>query len=144
MIKCLGDHPYIKSAHFWYFSDPPTHSLIMSAEQHSSTVLKVSKNGHCPNRPTKSFCWRNIGMVPWSYVFFVKTNIITCAMIQSICMESSNGILFPKLVWPSVRKNCSSVWEFFWNLRLKVREFAKFFRSLEQFVPTVKAQNNFC
>ena len=38
-----------------------------------------------------------------------------------------NGILLP-IFWPSVRKNCSS---------------AKFLRSLEQFIQTVKGQNNF-
>ena len=26
---------------------------------------------------------------------------------------------FRKLFWPTVRKNCSSDWDFFWNLRLK-------------------------
>ena len=41
-----------------------------------------------------------------------------------------NGILLPKLFWPTVRKNCSSDWE-------------KLMRSLEQSIQTVKGQNNF-
>ena len=41
-----------------------------------------------------------------------------------------NGILLPKLFWPTVRKNCSSDRE-------------KFLRSLELFIQAVKGQNNF-
>ena len=48
-----------------------------------------------------------------------------------------NGILLPKLFWPTVRKNCSSDWENFWNSKLKAE------RSLKQFVWTVKGQNSF-
>ena len=68
----------------------------------------------------------------------------------------NNGILLPKLFWPSVRKNCSSDREkrlkfeaegreFAKFLRFKAegREFAKFLRSLEQFIQTVKGQKNF-
>ena len=50
----------------------------------------------------------------------------------------SNGILLPKLFWPTVRKNCSSDREKLFSL-----EFATFLRSLEQFIQTVKGQNNF-
>ena len=53
------------------------------------------------------------------------------------------GILLPKLFWPTVRKNCSSDQENFWNSRAEGQEFAKILRSLEQFVRTVKGQNNF-
>ena len=52
-----------------------------------------------------------------------------------------NGILLPKLFLPTVRKNCSSDREKL--LKFKAgREFAKFLRSLEQFIQTVKGQNN--
>ena len=51
-----------------------------------------------------------------------------------------NGILLPKLFWSTVRKNCSSDQE---KLEAEGREFAKFLRSLEQFIQTVKGQNNF-
>ena len=33
------------------------------------------------------------------------------------------GILLPKLFWPTVRKNCSSDRETFWNSRLKAENF---------------------
>ena len=54
-----------------------------------------------------------------------------------------NGILFPKLCWPTVRTNCASDWDFFLKLETEGQEFAKILRSLEQFVQTVKGQNNF-
>ena len=54
-----------------------------------------------------------------------------------------NGILLPKLFWPTVRKNCSSDQEKLWKFKAEGREFANFLRSLEQFIQTVKGQNNF-
>ena len=57
----LGDHLYITSAHFWTFSEPPTHYVSINTE------LNVSKNCHFLNpsiHPTQFFCWRNIGMAP--------------------------------------------------------------------------------
>ena len=54
-----------------------------------------------------------------------------------------NGILLPKLFWSTVRKNCSSDWEKLLKLEAEDQEFAKFLRSLEQFIQAVKGQNNF-
>ena len=53
------------------------------------------------------------------------------------------GILLPKLFWPTVTKNCSSDREKLLKFEAEGREFAKFLRSLEQFIQTVKGQNNF-
>jgi hypothetical protein len=55
--------------------------------------------------------------------------------------SGSNSILLPKLFWPTVRKNCSSDWEKLLKFEAEGQEFAKFLRSLEQFI--VKGQNNF-
>ena len=44
------------------------------------------------------------------------------------------------LLW---EKNCSSDWEKLLKFEAEGREFAKFLRSLEQFIQTVKGQNNF-
>ena len=55
----------------------------------------------------------------------------------------NNGILLPKLFWPTVRKNCSSDREKLLKFEAEGREFAKNLRSLEQFIQTVKGQNNF-
>ena len=57
---------------------------------------------------------------------------------------TSNGILLPKLFWPIVRKNCSSDQEKLLKFKVEGRDFAKRLRSLEQFIQTVKGQNNFC
>ena len=58
-------------------------------------------------------------------------------------VRCSNGILLPKLFSPTVRKNCSSDREHFLKFKAEGREFAKILRSLEQFIQTVKGQNNF-
>ena len=54
-----------------------------------------------------------------------------------------NGVLLPKLFWPTVRKKCSSDREKLLKFEAEGREFAKCLRSLEQFIQTVKGQNNF-
>ena len=50
---------------------------------------------------------------------------------------------YKKLFWPIARKNCSSDREKILKFEAEGREFAKILRSLEQFVQTVKGQNNF-
>ena len=57
--------------------------------------------------------------------------------------ETENGILLPKLFWPVVRTNCSSDQGKLLKFEAEGREFAKNLRSLEQFIQTVKGQNNF-
>ena len=42
----------------------------------------------------------------------------------------TNGILLPKLFWPTVRKNCSSDREKLLKFEAEGREFAKYLRSL--------------
>ena len=54
-----------------------------------------------------------------------------------------NGILLSKLFLPTVRRNCSSDWEKVLKCEAEGPEFAKNLRSLEQFIQTVKGQNNF-
>ena len=56
---------------------------------------------------------------------------------------SENGILLPKLFWPTVRKNCSIDWEKLLKFEAEGQEFPKILRSLEQIIQTVKGQNNF-
>ena len=62
-----------------------------------------------------------------------------CGIFPYFC----NGILLPKLFLPTVRKKYSSDREKLLKFEAKGREFAKFLRSLEQFIQTVKGQNNF-
>ena len=54
-----------------------------------------------------------------------------------------SGILLPKLYLPTVRKNCSSDQEKLLKFAADGRKFANILRSLEQFIQTVKGQNNF-
>ena len=56
----------------------------------------------------------------------------------------TNGILLPKLFWATVRKNCSSDREKLLKFEAEGLEFANFLRLLDQFIQTVKGQNNFC
>ena len=42
-----------------------------------------------------------------------------------------------------MRKKCSSDQEKLWKIEAEGREFAKNLRSLEQFIQTVKGQNNY-
>ena len=65
-------------------------------------------------------------------------------LAHSYFESKNNGILLPKLFWPTVRKKCSSDREKLLKFEAEGREFAKFLRSLEQFIQTVKGQNNFC
>ena len=62
---------------------------------------------------------------------------------QNIWKFFKNGILLPKLFWPTVRRNCSSDREKLLKFEAEGREFAKILRSLEQFLRTVKGENNF-
>ena len=52
------------------------------------------------------------------------------------------GILLPRLFIYNVRKNCSIYREKLLKFEAEGREFAKILRSLEQFIQTVKGQNN--
>ena len=58
-------------------------------------------------------------------------------------LKTNNGILLPKLFRPTVRKDCSSDREKLLKFKAEDREYANILRSLEQFIQTVKAQNNF-
>ena len=78
MLFLLRDHPYITSAHFWTFSDPPTMSALSI-----NTVLNVRKTGHFLDLPTQFFFWPHIWMVPicsrWiTYPKIYKIRYLAC------------------------------------------------------------------
>ena len=58
--------------------------------------------------------------------------------------NAGTSILLPKLFWPTVRKNCFSDREKLLKFEAEGQEFAKFLRSLEQFIQTSKGLYNFC
>ena len=62
-----------------------------------------------------------------------------CYVETRLQEQVRNGILFPKLFWPSLRKNCICGGEELWKSKLKAKNFQK----LEQFIQTVNGQNNF-
>ena len=61
----------------------------------------------------------------------------------TIILDPWNGILLLKLFWLTARKSCSSDWEKLLKFEAEGWEFAKILRSLEQFMQTVKGENNF-
>ena len=79
------------------------------------------------------------GPVLMAMVFaaYVSHRFIVCCLYYYF-FQIYNGILLPKLFWPSVRNKCSSDREKLLKFKAEGREFAKVLRSLEQFVPTVK------
>ena len=93
--------------------------------------------------------------VLWSLLLSVLLYFHTSRLFEMNCSNPSFfvflykkvrmyfGILLPKLFWPTVRKNCSSDQEKLLKFEAEGREFAKILRSLEQFIQTVKGQNNF-
>ena len=70
-------------------------------------------------------------------------NSVTKLKIRFLSLKKreENGILLPKLFWPTVRKNCPSDREKLLKFDAEGWEFAKILRSREQFVRTVKGQN---
>jgi hypothetical protein len=65
----------------------------------------------------------------------VPNGKIDCIIVtnEKIIVPSGNGILLPKLFWPTVRKNCSSDREKLLKLEAEGREFAKNLRSQLEF-----------
>ena len=57
--------------------------------------------------------------------------------------KSRNGILFPKLFWPTVRKNCSSDWEKRLNSRLKAENLQIFLDHLNNLFKQWKVRTIF-
>ena len=55
--------------------------------------------------------------------------------------ETEKGILLPKLFWPTV--SALVIEKNFWNSRLKAKNLAIFFISLEQFIQAVKGKTDF-
>ena len=61
-----------------------------------------------------------------------------------ISLSSMSWYFVSKIVLTNIKKKkCSSVREKFLKFEAEGQEFAKFLRSLEQFIQTVKSQNQF-
>ena len=77
------------------------------------------------------------------YFVFVLLKVWSQRLLFNLVQSSNNGILLPKLFWPTERKNCFSDREKLLKFEIEGQEFAKFLQSLEQYIQTVKGQNNF-
>ena len=88
--------------------------------------------------------WREKCLIYWFWLYkVVKDYFFFQIFVAFSEYLNLNGILLPKLFWPTVRKNCSSDREKLFKFKTEGQEFAKFLKSLEQFIQTVKGQNNF-
>ena len=67
----------------------------------------------------------------------------SCFMDTILFLEFCTVQWLHLYLFTCMRKNCSSDREFFLKFEAEGQEFAKILRSLEQFVQTVKGQNNF-
>ena len=95
-----------------------------------------------------------LNFISWIGVIFQdRSSRLICSLLKWVpyCITYSDiwnsscecTEMLPKLFWPTIRKNCFSDQEKLLKFEAEGRELAKFLRWLEQFVPTVKGQNNF-
>ena len=85
----------------------------------------------------------NTPRIPWKYVLMEAFIMIFSLEIAILMGNIFNGILLPYFFWLIVRKKSSSDREKLLEFEAEGWEFSKFLRSLEQFIQTVKGQNNF-
>ena len=76
-------------------------------------------------------------------ILVLTVSIITAQVSSHSNHQKLNGILLLKLFWPTVRKNCSSDREKLLKFKAEGLKLAKYLRSIEQFIQTVKGPNNF-
>ena len=99
----------------------------------SSTLIPAKSFGLKPEKSPKSVCkWKLTWKLFHDIFEFLEKRY-----------HMNDGILLQKLFWPTVRKNCCSVWETFLKFEVEGQEFEKTLRSPKWFIRTVKGQNNF-
>ena len=113
-----------------------------SRSYYSTTQSKLSSQCNCTKK--KMFFLINAIQLDWSLAHFSFVfSFGTRPGRFDIAKMHHNGILLPKLFWPTMRKIVLVIEKNFWNSSLNAKNFAKILRSLEQFIQTVKGQNNF-
>ena len=117
--------------------------LIKYQEQFKALGIRIL---HCSSKKINKYqsSWKfvNAWLMTKLKVKFRWFNCPVCR-IDLEPLTKMACILLPKLFWPTVRKNCSSDREKLLKFEAEGREFAKFLRSLEQFIQTVNRQKNF-
>ena len=110
--------------------------MMMSSPAPRCDVIRL---GSIPENNSQMRIENNVGHIVLAAPPPVLTppNSQGCVFTRFLCVL--NGILLPKLFWPTVRKKM-----FYWSRKtFEIREFANFLRSVEQFIQTMKGQNNF-
>ena len=96
--------------------------------------MHVSKNGTCIIKMVLENCKFKICKIkakktnwklPWNKVLYIFLNFKN----SDTTPKCGNGILLPKLFWPTVRKNCSSDREKLLKFEAEGQEFEKIFES---------------
>ena len=72
----------------------------------------------------------------------IKVGLVIKSSLQTISGKSKQKYFVTKIVLTYCEKKCSSDQEKLLKFKAEGREFAKFLRSLEQFIQTMKGQNN--
>ena len=145
---------YIQTADYNGVSTKILHTWIFKIAQIFSIVFNFGicyirwlfeRIDQTPGFWTLSFVVRFFGLILFTLLNDIK--IFSCSQdFIHICMKKSwnlirfntvttfpviiwkkviNGILLPKLFWPTVRKNCSCDQENFWNSRLRAKNLQK-------------------
>ena len=88
-----------------------------------------------------------IGFKEYTYIYKVFDDVCNfeeyVALFSKLQTCTEMVFCYQNCAEPTVRNNCSSDREKLLKFEAEGREFAKFLRSLEQFIQTVKGQKNF-
>ena len=151
-VQFLTTHHYITSQNtiqcnnflwgYWlfgqksiFFCNPPLKTwqpYYHSVDSRRQKLQKIQQMGR--SYKFFDFIWEN---------YAYPDNLSMLGQVSGYRRSPKNGILLPKLFWPTVRKNCSRDQEKLLKFEAEGLEFAKFVRSLEQFIQTAKGQHNF-
>ena len=93
---------------------------------HAETMKKVYTE-YCINHDKAEQLLEKYEQIPEVFFYFIYVLVF--------CYQNCSNLLW--------EINCSSDWEKLLKFEAEGREFAKFLRSLDQFIQTVKGQNNF-
>ena len=141
-IRQIAAHIIFLVAKEW-FSE--TQFIFLIFRWHATDCWSLSFDEGCHRIVTSRNGRHFFRLESWSSWLFSYRNHCQYSTVQGKLSSifKNNGILLPKLFWPTVRKNCSSDREKLFKIEAEGWEFSKILRSLEQFIQTVKGQNNF-
>ena len=112
----------------WIFLKREIHSTLFYLNFHlGQNIDKILRNCLlCSEHQSKSFC--GFETRSWK-ISKKKLHNLTASHATATAFNNKpvkNGILLPKLFWPTVRKNRLVIEKIFWNSRLKAENLQKF------------------